>query len=56
MKIKMRFAATLSAIGFTLVLLPTLVTSCQATEAPATASEGPATSELNVDLLGTPHT
>ncbi len=57
MKLKgINFAAKISAIGTLLVLLLTLAVSCQATEAPATVSEGPATSELNVDLLGTRHT
>ncbi len=57
MKLKgINFVAKVSAIGITLVLLLTLAVSCQATEAPATVSEGPATSELNVDLLGTQHT
>ena len=57
MKLKgINFVAKISAIGITLVLLLTLAVSCQATEAPATVSEGPATSELNVDLLGTQHT
>jgi thioredoxin 1 len=57
MKLKgISFVAKISAIGILLVLLLTLAVSCQATEAPATVSEGPATSELNVDLLGTQHT
>jgi len=57
MKLKdINFVAKISAIGILLVLLLTLAVSCQATEAPATVSEGPATSELNVDLLGTQHT
>ena len=57
MKLKgINFVAKVSAIGITLVLLLTLAVSCQVTEAPATVSEGPATSELNVDLLGTQHT
>ena len=50
------FATKISAIGILLVLLLTLAVSCQATEAPATVSEGPAASGLNVDLLGTRHT
>jgi len=55
MKLKgINFAAKISAIG--IMLLLTLAVSCQATEAPAAVSEGPATSELNVDLLGTQHT
>jgi hypothetical protein len=55
MKLKgINFTAKISAIG--IMLLLTLAVSCQATEAPATVSEGPATSELNVDLLGTRHT
>jgi len=56
MKIKMRFAATLSAIGIMLVAFLALAASCQTTEAPAVVSEGPTTSELNVDLVGTQHT
>jgi len=52
----MNFATKILAIGIMLVPFLVLAAGCQNNEAPATDSEEPAISELNIDLLGTQHT
>ena len=55
MKIKTILIAAISAISLLFLLWLTPAVSCNTTKAPASVSDGPGISELNVELLGTKH-